>query len=169
MDLVQFRDILFGEIHPRGQMGLQAGQRLFFRRDLFRECAAKGCICQRSSLPAIGRDQVHHGFGLGQAQLSVQEGPPGIFAGSRRNCPGLDAALHQSPGHGAAAMAGQLDHILTGVAVGCAEEERHALVEGFLPFPKFSEQSGVALGIQNALVRVRRVEHPVRHSVAVRS
>ena len=168
MGLIQLRHIFLREIHPRGQMGLQTGQGLFFGGDLSGQRPAQRSIGQRGALSAIRRHQIHDGLGLGQAELAVQEGAAGVLARRGRRSPGLDAAFHQPPGHSAAAVAAQLHHVLAGVAVGCPEKEGDPLIESVLPFQKCSEQGGVALGPGHGPVRVRGAEHPRRHGVALR-
>ena len=164
---IQLRDIFLGEVHPRGQVGLQPGQGIFLGVDFLRQCTVQGRIGQRRSLTAIGGDQVHHGFGLGQAQLAVEKSAAGVLTAGRRLRARRKAGFHQPARHRIAAVAGKLHHVLAGVAVGCAEKQGHALIKDVVPFHEMAEQGGVALGRFHALFRVGRAEHPCRHPVAL--
>ena len=150
-------------------MRLQGGQLGFLGVDLFRQRTAQRGVCQRCPLPPVCRDQVHDRFGLGQAQLAVQEGAAGVLAGSGRLRTGGKAGFHQTAGHRISAVAGKLHHILAGIAVGRAEKQSNALVKGFFPVHEMPEQRGVALGLFHFFCRVCRVEHPGSHLIALRT
>ena len=166
--VVQLGDILFREIHPGSQMGLQAGQGCLFRSDFPGQRAGEGRVGQRRSLFAVCRNNVHDGFRLGQAHFAVEERAAGILAGSCRGCACRDAGFHQPPGHRTAAVAGKLHHVLPGVAVGFPEKQGHALVKGVVSLHKGAKQGSVAFGFLHVLVRVGRVEHPCSHGIAFR-
>ena len=169
MALAQLGDILLREVHPSRQMGLQGRQRVLLCRDLPGQRTVQGGIRQCCPLSAIGRDEVHDRLCLRQAELAVQEGAAGVLAGGGRRRARRDAGFHQPPGHRTSAVAGKLHHILAGVAVGCAEKQRHPLIKSVLPFHECAEHGRIALGLRHLLRRVGRAEHPLRHLIAFRA
>ena len=148
-------------------MGLQAGQGLLLGGDLLGEGAAPGGVGQGRPLPAAGRDQVHHRLGLGQAELAVEEGAAGVLPRAGRDGAGGEAGFDQAAGHRVPAVAGQLDCILAGVAVGRAEKEGDAVVKEFGPVGKLSVQGGVAFGVGHPFAAVHRAKDLRRDGVAL--
>ena len=98
------RHILLREVHPSGKMRLQGGQLGFLGVDLFRQRTAQRGICQRCPLPPFGGDDLHHGFGLGQAHAAVFQCAAGKFAGAGGRSTGQVQRFQQALGHGVAAV-----------------------------------------------------------------
>ena len=150
-------------------MGLQGRQSIFLGRYLPGQRTVQGGICQRGPLSAIGGDDVHDSFGLGQTELAVQESAAGVLAGSGRRRARRNAGFHQSPGDSTAAVAGKLHHILAGVAVGRAEKQRHALIESLFPLHERTEHGRIAFGVRDFFGWVGRTEHLRCHFIAFRA
>ena len=104
MVTVQLRHILLREVHPSGKMRLQGGQLGFLGVDLFRQRTAQRGICQRCPLPPFGGDDLHHGFGLGQAHAAVFQCAAGKLAWAGGRSTGQVQRFQQALGHGVAAV-----------------------------------------------------------------
>ena len=164
---LQGGNVLLREIHPGGQMGLQAGQGLLLGGDLAGQGAAAGRVGQGSPLPPARRDQVHHRLGLGQAEFAVEEGAPGVLPRAGRDGPRPKAGFHQAAGHRGAPMAGQFHHVLAGIAVGRTEKQGDAVVKEVVPVGELPVQGGVTFGVRHPFAAVHRAEHPLRDGVAL--
>ena len=167
MGFVQLRNIFFREVHPRGQMSLQGGEGILLLPDLLGQRTGQGRIGQRDPLPPVRRDQIHDRLRLGQAQLAVQECAAGVLTGRGGLGTGRETGFYQTTGDGIAAVTGKLHHVLAGVAVGCPEEQGHALVEHFPALHEMAEQGCVALGVPHRFGRTGRTEHLFRHGIAL--
>ena len=75
-------------------MGLQAGQGLLLGGDLPGQGPAPGRVGQGGPLPPSRRDQVHHRLGLGQAELAVEQGAPGVLSRPGGYGPRRQAGFH---------------------------------------------------------------------------
>ena len=148
-------------------MGLQAGQGLLLGGDLPGQGPAPGRVGQGGPLPPSRRDQVHHRLGLGQAELAVEEGAAGVLAGGGGGGAGGKAGFHQAAGHRVAAVAGQLDRILAGVAVGGAEKQGDAVVKEVAAVRKLPVEGGIALCVGHPLAAIHRAKDLFGHPVAV--
>ena len=142
----QFGHVLLGVVHPGGQVGVEALQRGLDAPDAFGQPPVEGGFCQGGPLAAVGGDDFHNGLGLGQAQAAVFQGAAGELPRRGGHGPGQQQGFQQAVGHGGAAVDRKLDHILAGVGVGRAEEQRDGLVH-FLPAQGVvAQQGGVAAG-----------------------
>ena len=148
-------------------MRLQGGKRFLLCVDLFCQRTGKGGICQRRPLSAVCGDQVHHRLCLRQAQLAVQKSTAGVLAGCCRLCSRCKTRLHQPLRHRIAAVAGQLHHILAGVAVRGTEKQCHTLVKGLALLHKIAEQCRIALCLPHLFGGICRKKHLFCHSIAL--
>ena len=77
-----------------------------------------------------GGDQVGDRFGLGEIELAVAERTFAVFARSRHPCAEFATACEQLLQQDRAAVGLQFDHVLAGVAGGCGEIQRDAIIDG---------------------------------------
>jgi hypothetical protein len=77
-----------------------------------------------------GGDEIGDSFGLGEVELAIEEGALAELAGPRTTRLEFDATLQQLLQHHRTAVDLQFDHVLTGVACGCAEVQGDAVVDG---------------------------------------
>ena len=113
----QLRHILLRVINPGRQVGVQRLQGgLYFANALSQSAIQRG-FCQRGPLPPIGRDNLHHRFGLRQRHTAVFQRTAGKFSRPGRGTARVNQRFQQAVRHGGAAMYRQLNHILAGVGV----------------------------------------------------
>ena len=77
----------------------------------------------------LGADEVHDGLGLGEVHLAIEECALGEFAGLRGARASGEEELQDAAGDEDAAVAGDLDDVLAGVAGGGAEEGEEDVVD----------------------------------------
>ena len=123
---------------------------------------------QRRPLPAVRRDNFHHGLGLGQRHTPIFQCASGELTGACRRTPRRDQRFQQAVCHSRAAVDRQLYHILAGVGVRCAEKQCHALVHLRAVQQVMAQHGGVALGVGNALALPHRRKNLADDSVGVR-
>ena len=165
----QLRHVLFGKVHPGGQMAGQLGQIGLNGPDAPGQCAAQLGRRQGRPLPPGRPDDLHHGLGLGQAHAAVFQRAAGKLARPGGGGPGLQAGLHQPVRHGPPAVAGKLHHVLAGVAVGGAVKQGDHLVHALAVQQIMAEQGRVALGLGHLFGGVCGPEHPLGHRVRRRA
>ena len=113
-------------------------------------------------LGGLGVDQVNHGLGLRQVELTVQKGAARKFSGQRLPCARGKQTLQSRRQHRGRTVALQLDRVLAGVAVRRGGADGHGLVD--------HAALTVAQLAQHQLVRGRglqrkaaaQLEHPAR-------
>ena len=86
---------------------------------------------ERAACGGAGVDEVDDALGLREIELAVEIRAPRELAGLGDARAELEAALQQQPQHDRAAVAVQLEHVLTRVRLRAPEKERDALVDGF--------------------------------------
>ena len=165
----QFGHILFGIVDPGGQVGVQSLQSGLDARDLFGQGPVQGGAGQSGPLPSAGGDDLHDGFGLGQADAPVDQGPAGELAGGGGHRPGQIEGFQQTVGHDGAAVHRKFNDIFPGVAVGCPVKQGHRLVHGPAPQQKMTEQGGIAFGVGHFLVDVDRYKDLFHNGIGVGS
>ena len=121
---------LVREVQPRLQVYPQRGQRCLQFLYSLRERAAQGTGGRPGRRARAAVHQVRHGFGLGQVQLVVQEGPQREFARFGRPRPEAEGLAQQPVAHHHAAVTVQLDHVLPGGRSRARKEQHHATVDG---------------------------------------
>ena len=98
------RHILLRVVNPGGQVGSQRLQSGLDARNALCQRAVQSGLCQRCPLPPFGGDDLHHGFGLGQAHAAVFQCAAGKLAGAGGRSTGQVQRFQQALGHGVAAV-----------------------------------------------------------------
>ena len=165
----QFRHILLRVIDPCGQVGVQRLQRGLYLADALCQPPVQCRFCQRGPLPAVRRNNLHHGLGLGQRHPAVFQCAAGKLPRPGRYAACGDQRLLQAVCHRRAAVYRQLDDILAGVGVRRPEKQRHTLVH-LGPVQQVVAQHGcVAFGIGNAFALPHRRKYLADDGVGVRA
>ena len=149
-------------------MGGQLGECRLHPGNFFGQRAVQRSQPQRSPLPPAGRNNIHHGLGLGQAHAAVFKGAACKFPRPGRGCARRDQRFHQALCHGAAAMHRKLHHILARVAVGGSEKQRHGFVHAAARLEKVAEHGRVALCLLHFFAGVHRHKHLLRNVIGRR-
>ncbi len=139
-----------------------AGQRFAHFADFFLQRAAVPGQRRPRGLLAPGRDDLHHGLGLREAELAVQKRAPGELARPGGGGAGPQHRPQQAAGHVQPPVAGKLHHVLARKAGRRAEIQRDDLVDqGAVRVVRVAEQRAVPPDVVERL-SVRRNEHPAR-------
>ena len=136
-------------------MGRQPHQLVFDRFHPSVQVSLPGRQGRPGRQPPVGRDQFHHRLRPGQIQLAVKESSPGEFA--RARWPRPRGQQIQPP------VAGQLHHVLPGIAVRRAKHQGHAVVDVPLLVEHMPIGGGVSLQPRQIPSRSAGPEHPGRH------
>ncbi len=123
------RDVLIGKIDVGLDVREELEDALLQRRDAPAERA--GELLVRGAQREIGLrgDEVHHGLGLREVELAVEERALRELAGLRQPRAGLQQEIEQAPRDQQAAMSGKLDHVLARVARRRGEMREQNLVD----------------------------------------
>ena len=165
----QFRHILLRVIDPCGQVGVQRLQRGLYLADALCQPSVQCRFCQRGSLPAVRRNNLHHGLGLRQRHPAVFQCAAGELPRPGRYTACRDQCLLQAVCHRRAAVYRQLDDILAGVGMRRPEKQRHTLVHLDPVQQVVAQHGGVAFGIGNAFALPHRRKYFTDDGVGVRA
>ena len=80
----QLGHVLLGVIDPGGQVGVQRLQRGLYLTDALCQPPVQRGFCQRSPLPPVRRNDLHHGLGLRQRHPPVFQCAAGELSRSGR-------------------------------------------------------------------------------------
>ena len=160
--------VLLRKIRPGGQVRSQAGELLPDGPHPLGQGPAAAGLGLPGGLLAPRADELHHRLCLGQVHLPVEEGPAGELPRLGRGGPGGQHLLEQTPGEVQPPVAGELHHVLPGVAFGGGEYQGHHVVQLFPGGGVRPAQGGGIAPHLGDLPPVPAPEHPVRHGPGLR-
>ena len=155
--------VLLGEVRPGRQVGSLLQQPLFDGLDFPGQHPGAPRQGGFPGLLPAGGDKAHHRLGLGQVHLAVEEGPAGELPRPGGSGPGIQHQLEQALCHVQPPVAGELHHVLTGVAFWPPVHQGHHVVQ-LLPAGRIGapQLGGVALHL-GELLPADAPEHLLRH------
>ncbi len=148
-------------------MGVQALQRTLDAPDALGQPSVQGGFCQGGPLPSVGRDDFHHGLGLGQRKFAVFQGAAGKFPRPRGGGPRQKQRFQQTVGHGGAPVHRKFDYIFPGVGVGRPVEQGYRFVHLLAPQGVMAQHGGVAFGVRHPAARPHRHKNFLHNGVGV--
>src|SRR5690606_39125424 len=122
-------DVLFRKIDPGFQVGEGFQEEVAGFDGAFSEVSFELAARGAEGEAGLRGDEVHHALGLGQIELSVQEGALGELAGAGGDGSAGKEAAQYLPGDEHAAVAGKLDAVFACIAVRTTENREQSVVD----------------------------------------
>ncbi len=125
-------DVFIREIDERFDVGEEAEEVFTKGADAVAEPAFELLAGGAQREVGLRGDEIHHGFSLGEVELSVKVGALGEFTGLGGASAVAEEQFEDSAGDEHAAMAGDFDHVFPGVTRGRTEDGEQHVVDLFV-------------------------------------